>query len=66
VWQLPDAETRSEVMDIIEQVQPHLRAGLLRAGLLAGPRDVQQRRGWNSQRSAQSGYFAVLHMRVSA
>lgn len=39
----PDAETRGEVMDLIDQVQPHLRPGLLRAALSAADVGVQQR-----------------------
>jgi len=64
----PDAETRSEVMDIIEQVQPHLRAELLRAGLLAGPADVQQRAVELLSDRPSPEYFAVLieSLRVTA
>jgi HEAT repeat protein len=39
----PDAGTRSEVMDLIDQVQPHLRPPLLRAALLAADAAVQER-----------------------
>ncbi len=39
----PDPETRSEVMDLIEQVQPHLQPALLRAALAAAEEGVQQR-----------------------
>lgn len=39
----PDPETRSEVMDLIEQVQPHLQPALLRAALYAADEGVQQR-----------------------
>jgi len=64
----PDAETRSEVIDIIEQVQPHLRAELLRAGLLAGPADVQQRTVELLSDRPSPEYFAVLieSLRVTA
>jgi hypothetical protein len=64
----PDAETRREVMDIIEQVQPHLRAELLRASLLAGPSDVQQRAVELLSDQPNPKYFAVLieSLRVTA
>lgn len=55
-----DPATRSEVMDIIEQVQPHLRAELLKASLLAGPADVQQRAVELLTDQPNPEYFAVL------
>jgi HEAT repeat protein len=39
----PDPEIRQEVMDLILQVQPHLRAELLRVALAAAATDVQTR-----------------------
>jgi HEAT repeat protein len=39
----PDAETRGEVMDLIDQVQPHLRPALLQTALRAADETVQQR-----------------------
>jgi hypothetical protein len=55
-----DPETRHEVMDIIEQVQPHLRAELLGASLLAGPVDVQLRAVETLTDRPNPAYFAVL------
>src|SRR5205085_9924598 len=56
----PDAETRQEVMDVIEQVQPHLRAELLRASLLAGGSDVQERAIDMLTDHPSPDYFTVL------
>ena len=55
-----DPDTRREVMDIIEQVQPHLRAELLGASLLAGPVDVQVRAVELLTDRPNPTYFAVL------
>jgi hypothetical protein len=55
-----DADTRLEVMDVIEQVQPHLRPELLRASLVAGPVDVQMRAIDLLTDHPSPGYFAVL------
>ena len=56
----PDAETRQEVMDVVEQVQPHLRAELLKASLLAGGSDVQERAIDMLTDHPSPDYFTVL------
>jgi HEAT repeat protein len=56
----PDPETRQEVMDVIEQLQPHLRAELLRASLLAGGSDVQERAIDMLTDHPSPDYFTVL------
>jgi HEAT repeat protein len=56
----PDAETRDEVMDLISQVQPSLRPDLLREGIAAADKGVQQRAVELLMEQPSPEFFAVL------
>jgi HEAT repeat protein len=59
-FESPDAETRHDVMDQIQQVQPQLRAELLKVALSASAADVQRRAIEMITDSPNPAYFDSL------
>jgi hypothetical protein len=56
----PHADTRREVLDLIDQVQPHLRPAFLRAALLAPDAGIQQQAIAQLRERPSPETFAVL------